>query len=105
MTKSAMFPVLTPRGELSVALKRVWPGSFQVSRQRHGFGITLAHAALPGSVTLAITDDELVGEPEAVVRGLTRQAWGCLLAFEQKATAQGDPGSRKPVAGSPKRIL
>ena len=87
MTTAAMFPVLTPRGELSVALKRTWPGDFRVRRHRHGFGITFTHAALHGSVTLTIADDELVGEPETIVRGLTRQAWQWFLASEQKAPA------------------
>jgi hypothetical protein len=72
------FPVLTPRGALSVALKQVWPGDFKIKRQRHGFGITLAHSALNSPVTMAI-DDDLVGNAEIVARYVTRTAWACFL--------------------------
>jgi hypothetical protein len=80
------YPVLSPRGELSMALKQVWPGYFRLKRERHGFGVTLSHAALQGTVTMKIDDNEFRQDLGTIVRHLTRWAWACLLAY---ADAQG----------------
>lgn len=82
------YPVLSPRGLLSVGLKQTWPGSFQLRRKNCEFRITLSHAAFPGVIMLRVSDDELLREPEAIVRGLVRKAWRLFWILDDRAIPQ-----------------
>jgi hypothetical protein len=73
------YPMLSPRGEISLALKHIWPGHFELKRHRHGFGVTLSHAALQRTVIMQIDDSQLRHDLGIVVRDLIRKAWAHLL--------------------------
>ena len=93
------YPILSPRGEISLALKQSWPGHFQVKRRRHGFGITLSHGALARTVVMQVDDRQLRHDLGILVRDLIRKAWALLLN-----DAEVSVWSRTPLSMSAIRI-
>jgi AraC family transcriptional regulator len=107
-------PALSPRGALAVALKQMWPGSFSIERQPHGFDITLSHGALPGRVTVSV-EDALMSIPRIVAGYATQKAWTYFLAGEGRGEtddAEADPSRAQggaafepvPLRGEPARL-
>jgi hypothetical protein len=90
------YPMLSTRGEISLALKQIWPGHFELKRHRHGFGVTLSHTALQRTVVIQIDDTELRHDLGILVRDLIRKAWAHLLN-----DAEVSPWSRVPLYLSP----
>lgn len=75
----ATYPMLTPRGSMCVALRRVWPWNFNVWQTAHGLGVRLRCKGIAGSVTLFVENEILPDNCETVAGGIARIAWDLLI--------------------------
>jgi len=73
------YPMLTPRGSMCVALRRVWPWNFHVRQTTHGLRVRLRRKGLPGTVTLIVENEIPPDDCETVAGSIAHIAWDALI--------------------------
>jgi hypothetical protein len=104
------YPILTPRGSMCVALRRVWPWNFGVWQTARDLRVSLSCEGLPGSVTLVVENEMLPEDCETVAYGIAHIAWDLLImaGVAERGAFDGAAAATRPSAnpfGRATRVL